>query len=137
MRKFFAWLWVYLRPFTNWRFLICFGISWIITNGMWYVIALAPLDLPDWLVWIARGYLMVLYWPITPEKFFLTIPFAIYLLTKLFKNHPKTRKQLDDMYAQAKSDWQKVKFKFREFIRKIKIKIAIIKQRKMMKKGKL
>jgi len=62
---------------------------------------------------------------------------AIFFQTQLFKGDEKTKAQLNDMYSQAKSDWQKVKRKFREFIRKIKIKIAIIKQRKMMKKGKL
>ena len=59
---------------------------------------------------------------------------AIFFQTQLFKGDEKTKAQLNDMYSQAKSDWQKVKFKFREFIRKIKIKIAIIKQRKMMRK---
>jgi len=124
MKRFLKWFWVYLRPFTNWRFLICFGISWITTNGIWYVIALAPLNLPGWLVWIARGYLMVLYWPITPEKFFLTIPFAIYLLTRLFKNHPKTRKQLDDMYARSKVDWRITKIKFYTIKQRLYLKRA-------------
>jgi len=76
------------------------------------------------LVWIARGYLMVLYWPITPEKFFLTIPFAIYLLTRLFKNHPKTRKQLDDMYASAKVDWRITKIKFYTIKQRLYLKRA-------------
>jgi len=136
MKRFILWLWKYLKPFTNWRFLISFGLAWIVTNGMWYVFAFIPMRLPDWLVWFSRSYIAFLYIPITPEKL-ITIPFAIYILTRLFKNHPKTRKQLDDMYDQAKSDWHKVKFKVRLLFRKIKIKIAIIKQRKMMKKGKL
>lgn len=51
-----------------------------------------------------------------------------------YKDYLITKKQLDDMYAQAKSDWHKVKFKVRLLFRKIKIKTAIIKQRKMMRK---
>ena len=90
----------------------------------------------DWMFTAGTAYLAFLWLPITPEKL-ITIPFAIFIHWLLFSNDIKTHTQLNDMYSQAKSDWQKVKFKFREFIRKIKIKIAIIKQRKMMKKGKL
>lgn len=60
---------------------------------------------------------------------------AIFFQTQLFKSDAKTKKQLDDMYAQAKSDWRKVKYRFRELFRKIKIQTAIIKQRKMMRKN--
>lgn len=119
MKKFFAWIWKYLKPFTNWRFLICFGLAWMITNGIWYIFAFAPLNFPKWLVGFSVGYIAFLYLPITPEKL-ITIPIAIWLLTLLFKNHPKTRAQLDDLYAQAKADWQKVKNKFK---RKKKSKI--------------
>ena len=103
---------------------------------MWYLFAFVPMRLPDWLVWFSRSYIAFLYIPTTPEKL-ITIPMAIFFQTQLFKGDEKTKAQLNDMYSQAKSDWQKVKFKVREFVRKIKIKIAIIKQRKMMKEGKL
>ena len=133
MKRFISWLWKYLKPFTNWRFLISFGLAWIITNGMWYVFAFIPMRLPDWLVWFSRSYIAFLYIPTTPEKL-ITIPMAIFFQTQLFKGDEKTKAQLNDMYSQAKSDWGKVKRKFREFIRKIKIKIAIIRQRKTMRK---
>ena len=120
MKKVFKWLWTYLKPFTNIRFLISFGLAWMITNGLWYIFAFAPIKwLPSWLVWFSRSYIAFLYLPFTPEKL-VTIPIAIWLLTKMFKNHPKTRAQLDDLYAQAKADWQKVKNKFK---RKKKSKI--------------
>jgi len=90
--------------------------------------------LPDWLVWFSVSYIAFLYLPFTPEKL-VTIPLAIFIQWLLFRNDIKTRKQLDEMYAQAKADWHKVKFKVRLLFRKIKIKTAIIKQRKMMKKG--
>lgn len=133
MKRLLVWLWKYLRPFTNWRFLISFGLAWIITNGIWYVFAFIPMNLPDWLVWFSVSYIAFLYLPFTPEKL-ITIPMAIFFQTQLFKSDAKTKKQLDDMYAQAKSDWRKVKYRFREMFRQIKIKTAIIKQRKMMRK---
>ena len=128
LKKFFRWLWTYLKPFTNWRFLICFGLAWFITNGMWYPIAgmipagVIPIPIvphpfpwmPLWLVNFARAYIVFLFLPFTPEKL-VTIPIAIWLLTKLFKNHKKTRAQLDDLYAQAKSDWAKAKVKIAHF----------------------
>lgn len=125
MKRFFAWLWKYLKPFTNFRFLISFGIAWLITNGIWYIMAFVPMNLPDWLVWISRSYVAFLYIPTTPEKL-ITIPMAIFFQTQLFKNDTKTKKQLQDMYAQAKSDW-----------RYTKIRLLIIKQRITLKiKGK-
>ena len=135
MKRFILWLWKYLKPFTNWRFLISFGLAWLITNGWCYIFIGIGLMLKiDWMFAFGTAYLAFLWLPITPEKL-ITIPFAIFIHWSLFRNDIKTHTQLNDMYAQAKSDWQKVKFKFREFIRKIKIKIAIIKQRKTMKKG--
>ena len=120
LTKFFKWLWTYLKPFTNIRFLISFGLAWMITNGLWYILAFAPIKwLPSWLVWFSRSYIAFLYLPFTPEKL-VTIPIAIFFLTKLFKNHPKTRMQLDDLLLQAKNDWAKVKNKFK---RKKKSKI--------------
>lgn len=133
MKRLFAWLWKYLKPFANWRFLISFGLAWLITNGIWYIFAFIPMRLPDWLVWFSRSYIAFLYLPITPEKL-ITIPMAIFFQTQLFKSDTKTKKQLDEMYSQAKSDWHKVKFKVRLLFRQIKIKTAIIKQRKMMRK---
>lgn len=125
MKRLLAWLWKYFKPFTNWRFLISFGIAWIITNGMWYVIAFVPMNLPDWVVWIAISYVAFLYMPWTPEKL-ITIPMAIFIQTQLFKNDKKTKAQLQEMYSQAKSDW-----------RYTKIKILTIKQRITLKmKGK-
>jgi len=134
VKRFISWIWKYLKPFANWRFLISFGLAWLITNGIWYVFAFVPMRLPDWLVWFSVSYIAFLYLPFTPEKL-VTIPLAIFIQWLLFRNDIKTRKQLDEMYAQAKADWHKVKFKVRLLFRKIKIKTAIIKQRKMMKKG--
>jgi len=101
-----------LKPFTNWRFVISFGIAWVITNGIWYVFAFVPMHLPEWLIWFSRSYITFLYIPATPEKL-ITIPMAIFFQTQLFKRDEKTKKQLDEMYRQAKADWQKVKLKLK------------------------
>lgn len=113
MKRFFKWLWKYLKPFTNPRFLISFGIAWIITNGIWYVFAFVPIKiLPDWLIWFSRSYIAFLYLPWTPEKL-ITIPLAIFVHLKLFKRDSKTHEQLEELYTQAKLDWSKFKSKFK------------------------
>lgn len=89
--------------------MISFGAAWCITNGIWYVLAFAPINLPEWLIWTSRSYIAFLYLPFTPEKL-ITIPLAIFFQIKLFKNE-KTQQQLNEMYAQAKSDWAKFKKK--------------------------
>ena len=103
-------LYKYLRPFASWRFLISFGCSWTITNGIWYVLAFVPLDfIPTWLSHAAKVYIGILYMPWTPEKFFLTIPLAIWIHIKLFKNDTKTKLQLEEMLEEARNDWLKIK----------------------------
>lgn len=101
----------YLRPFASWRFLISFGFAWMLTNGVWYMIAFAPLGLPGWLVWLARGYITILYGP-TPEKL-ITLPIAIWVHLRLFRYDHKTHKQLEEMHLQAKNDWESFKLKFK------------------------
>lgn len=103
---------IYLRPFANWRFLICFGAAWVITNGIWYVLAYAPLPwVPIFLKKFAQGYIIFI-WTVGPEKI-ITIPMAIWFLVRFFKNHQKTRQELDRLYEEAKSDWNKLKNKFK------------------------
>ena len=106
--RFWSGIKVYLRPFTSFRFLLSFGVAWMLTNGWAYLIAFAPLGLPEWIVWFSRWYIGFLYLPWTPEKL-VTIPMAIWFHIRLFKNDDKTHKQLQDMYSQAKADWQSVK----------------------------
>jgi hypothetical protein len=99
----------YLKPFTSWKFLVSFGSAWMITNGWAYVLAVVHTPLQK----IALGYIAFLYLPFTPEKL-ITIPLAIFIHTKMFKNDDKTRKDLEEMYEQAKTDWKKIKNKFRK-----------------------
>lgn len=104
---------IYLRPFANWRFLVCFGAAWVITNGIWYVFAYAPINwLPLFLKKFAQLYIIFI-WTIGFEKI-ITIPMSIWFLTKFFKNHNKTREELDRLYKEVKSDWKKFKNKFKK-----------------------
>ena len=89
----------------NPRFLLCFGIGWIITNGWCYIgAALGAYFGIDWLTAVATGYMALLWVPFTPEKL-ITLTIAIVLLRFLFPNDQKTLGLLKEMYAAAKEKW--------------------------------
>ena len=98
----------YLRPFTNWKFLICFLPPWMITNGLWYIgFSLGIKFHIPWLRNICGAYIAWLYTPLAMEKIII-IPIAIILCKWWFKNDEKTRTQLDIMLHQAKEDFKKL-----------------------------
>lgn len=92
-----------LQFLINPRFLLCFGIAWMITNGWSYVLLGIGtwLSIP-WMVAVSGAWLTLLWIPITPEKI-LTVAIAIGLLRWLFPKDEKTLKVLKDMYAKAKN----------------------------------
>ena len=95
----------------NPRFLLCFGIAWIITNGWSYAaLGLGTLfDIP-WLMAAAGAYVALLWLPFTPEKL-ITLTISLLLLRKLFPNDEKTLGQLRALYNNAKKEFQNtVKF---------------------------
>ena len=79
-----------LQFFFNPRFLLCFGLGWMITNGWSYVMMALGLFLQvDWMIWVSGAYLTFLWLPISPEKI-VTVAIAIFLLKWLFPNDTKT-----------------------------------------------
>lgn len=78
---------LYFKLLLNWRFLVCFGLAWMITNGWSYLfIVLGRIWNLAWMVWIGTTYLAFLWLPFTVEKV-ITIAIAIFLVRKLFKKH--------------------------------------------------
>ncbi len=93
------WAQLLLNP----RFLLCFGIGWMITNGWAYVmLGLGVLLDVGWACATASAYLTLLWIPMTPEKI-LTVAIAILLLRKLFPNDEKTLGVLREMFSKAKA----------------------------------
>ena len=109
-----------LRPFLNIRFVLCFGVAWMITNGWAYIfLFVGPKFNISWMTAVGTAYLAFLWLPITPEKI-VTIPLAMVFQRWFFKNDEKTRKILHDMHEQAKTDFQKVKSKLSRKKKKVK-----------------
>ena len=93
------WVQLCLNP----RFLLCFGIGWMITNGWAYVmLGLGVLLDVGWACAMASAYLTLLWIPMTPEKI-LTVTIAILLLRKLFPNDEKTLGVLRELFSKAKA----------------------------------
>lgn len=78
---------LWLRLILNWRFLICFGIGWIITNGWSYLLlGIGILTKSAWMMAISGAYLTFLWLPISPEKI-VTVAIALFLVKRLFPKH--------------------------------------------------
>ena len=93
------WVQLCLNP----RFLLCFGIGWMITNGWAYVmLGLGVLLDVGWARTVASAYLTLLWIPMTPEKI-LSVAIAILLLRKLFPNDEKTLGGLRELFSKAKA----------------------------------
>ena len=91
----------------NPRFLLCFGVGWLITNGWSYLMMAAGtyFGIP-WMITVSGAYLAFLWVPFSPEKL-VTVTIAIWLLNRLFPNDTKTlavlktikQKVLDEIQA--------------------------------------
>ena len=87
----------------NPRFLFCFGIAWIITNGWSYILfGLGTYFEIGWMIAVAGAYLAFLWFPFSPEKI-ATVLIAIFLLKRLFPRDQKTLAVLMKMKAKVKT----------------------------------
>lgn len=86
----------------NPRFLVCFGIGWIITNGWSYAMFATGMHFGiGWMIAVSSAYLAFLWLPISPEKL-VTVTIAMFLLRWLFPNDEKTLGVLRELYATIK-----------------------------------
>ena len=98
----------------NPRFLLCFGLAWMITNGWCYIFIAAGSSYGiEWMFYVGTTYLAFLWLPITPEKI-ITIPLAIAFLKVLFPKDQQTLAVLEQMYQKAKDALKGKKKKAKE-----------------------
>ena len=97
------WIGLLLNP----RFLLCFGLGWMITNGWAYVmLGFGVLFDIGWATAVAGAYLTLLWIPMTPEKL-LTLAIAILLLRWLFPNDEKTLGVLRETLLKTRASFRK------------------------------
>lgn len=98
----------------NPRFLFCFSLAWMITNGWCYIfIGVGTYYDIEWMFYVGTTYLAFLWLPITPEKI-ITIPLAIAFLKWFFPKDEKTLAVLQQMYQKAKDALRSKKKKKKE-----------------------
>ena len=103
----------YLRPFLSYKFLICFFLAWLITNGWSYAFIIVGLSCDiEWMSAVGLGYQAFLWLPFTPEKL-VTIPMAMWFNARIFKDE-KNKELLTNMKQQAIQDWKKLTSKIRK-----------------------
>ena len=87
----------------NPRFLLCFGLAWLITNGWSYILlGIGTYYGIGWMIGVAGGYLAFLWLPISPEKI-VTAFIAMLFLRFLFPNDQKTLAVLREIKDKIKS----------------------------------
>lgn len=72
-----AWSWI--KPYLTPKMIPIILMIWLMTNGVWYFFAFAPIGVP-WLSSFAKGYLVFLYLPWAPEKIII-----IFIAGKVYK----------------------------------------------------
>ena len=98
----------------NPRFVLCFGLAWMITNGWCYIfIGVGTFYDIGWMLAMGSVYLGFLWFPFTPEKI-VTVPLAIAFLKWLFPKDEKTLAVLEQMYQKAKNALKSKKKKKKE-----------------------
>ena len=102
------------RFVSNPRFLLCFGIAWLITNGWSYILfgVGTYFEIP-WMIAVASAYLAFLWLPISPEKI-VTVAIAMVLLKHLFPGDTKTLGVLRELHEKAKSTIKRKKKEHKE-----------------------
>ena len=95
-----------LQFLLNPKFVLCFGIGWMITNGWSYILfGLGTFLNIEWMIYVGGGYMALLWVPATPEKL-ITFAIAIFLMKRLFPDDKKTLGVLKDLHAKARRSWQ-------------------------------
>ena len=91
----------FLQFLLNPRFLLCFGLGWMITNGWSYILlGIGSFYGIGWMTAVAGAYLAMLWFPFSPEKI-VTVAIAIALLRWLFPHDKKTLAVLHNMRMKA------------------------------------
>lgn len=65
-------IWCKVKPYCTWKMLPIALTLWVLTNGVWYALAVIP-QTPLWLRGIAIGYLAFIYLPFSAEKIVIIV----------------------------------------------------------------
>lgn len=107
-QKLKIWVKTWLKRILNWRFLVCFLIAWMITNGWSYIsFAISSIFDISLLKVVATTYISLLWLPFTPEKI-LTFIIALFIMKKIFPQDQKSIQELENMINKEKRKNKKI-----------------------------
>ena len=93
----------------NPRFLVCFALGWMITNGWSYIaFGVGIWCKIEWLTALSSAYLALLWIPATPEKL-VTLTLAVFFLRLFFPNDTKTLGVFRELLEKVKNKTAKNK----------------------------
>lgn len=99
----------------NPRFLLCFGLGWLCTNGWSYILfGLGTVLRAGWMIAVSSAYMAFLWFPFTPEKL-VTLLIAIFLLRRLFPRDRRTLTRLKLLHRAALRKWREQKEKWQKW----------------------
>ena len=115
---------LWARLILNWRFLVCFGIGWMITNGWSYILlGIGYFWDIEWMMWFAGGYLALIWFPFSPEKI-ITVGIAIFLAHKLFPSH--TGALVAEIKLLARKGKKKLLKRIKKMMKHLEIKYRLV-----------
>ena len=78
-------IWDWIKPYLTAKMIPIILSVWCITNGIWYIMAFAPIAfIPNWLSGIAKGYIVFLWTPFGIEKPII-IAVSLFIYKKVYK----------------------------------------------------
>ena len=90
-------IWSWTKPYLTWKMFPIVLSIWVLTNGIWYVLAFMNIG---WISWAARAYLAFLYMPFTPEKIIIII-FAPIIYRFIYREDFKKENKNDTIESKS------------------------------------
>ena len=85
-----------IKPFMTLKMMLVFGTVWLVSTGWsWVFIVLGPILDIGWMSKVGLGAQVFFWNPFFSEKL-ITIPFSIWLYTKIFGHSPNIEVSIDE-----------------------------------------
>lgn len=98
-----------IKPYMTWKMGLVFGTVWIITTGWAHVFVIVGLALNiDWMLSVGTTAEIIIWNPLVSEKL-ITIPFAIWLYSKIFKEEIEIIREEQEKLLEKVKRWLKKK----------------------------
>lgn len=103
LNRLWSWTKNFLKLLINWKFLLSFGIAWMLFNGIWYAgLGVGIAYNITWLKTVCGAYVAILYMPWTAEKL-ITVPLGIVFAKWFFPKDLKLQDEIRKLLPKKKT----------------------------------